>query len=98
MFCMKLKSVSYKLTHKEKQVMNHSLCTEQEAKKPHHPNQMAFDEIKLQACSDALIPNMRPPRGIHTIKAKNSLSMRSVCKKLHHIRNNEIVFMHDTQT
>ena len=44
-------------------------------------------------------PNVRPPtRGIHTIRTKNSLSMRSVCKKLHHIRNNEIAFMHDTQT
>ena len=60
---------------------------------------MEFDEIKT--ASLLLMhwsPNVHPPtKGIHTIRTKNSLSMRSVCKKLHHVRK-EKVFIHDTQT
>ena len=88
-FCIKCKSEFYKqLTHKEKLVMNHGFSVHN--KRPSNiitQTKWHLMKSKLQVCFDVLIPNMRTPtRGIYTIRTKNSLSMRSVCKKLHHVR------------
>ena len=48
-----------------------------------------------QNCKFALMhwsQNVRPPtKSIDTIRTKNSLSMRSVCKKLHHVRTRNCI-------
>ena len=65
----------------------------------HHPNTTRYsDPIKPRLAPMLWSSNGRPPSGgIRTNKQSTHFPMQSVCKKLHHVRNNELIFMYDTQ-
>ena len=65
----------------------------------HHPNTTRYsDPIKPRLGPMLWSSNGRPPSGgIRTNKQSTHFPMQSVCKKLHHVRNNELIFMYVTQ-
>ena len=67
--------------------------------KPHSNTTRYFDPIKQRLVPNALIFKRTSTirRGIRTNNKALTFPMQSVLQKVHHVRNNELIFMYDTQ-